>query len=552
MDLRDYEGHKFAVADILRQMAPEAPDKQQWRDRATPLFTRLAEDRFNLVLVGRFSRGKSSLVNAILGTDSLPTGIVPLTSVITSVSYGSVERVMLRFARSLLDHQVPLSALRSYVTQQENPGNVKGIKEAEVQLPAGFLRRGFHFIDTPGLGSAIEENTRTTESYLPEADAFLLVTSFDSPLSADEILFFRAVASSPRRVFVVLNKQDTASEQQRVEAVEFVRQRLDAMYSQDSPKIFAISALQALQAKQANDLQRLEESGIVSLERELVAFLLTEKRSQFLLRMCDRLVELVRVLPRSARTADIASQIEALSRRIAGDSSIAARRGAIDSASMVDDRTAAQLRACEVCASTSAALWEFQRCHQYEIMINPAAQKDLAKRGGFCSFHTWQYESNASPQGIAEGCPPVLEDWATWLRAAASSTASEELTPNLGARLPNERSCVYCNVRAGSEREAISALARRLVAMGPQSLESLSALCLPHLAKLVAEIPDENLVRDLMRRQASLLERLAEDLRRSALKHDGIRRYLLSDEEESASKRALALLAQARPLAEGR
>jgi hypothetical protein len=73
--------------------------------------------------VGRFSRGKSSLINAIPERDNLPTGIIPLTSVIMSVSYGSVERVMLRFTRSFMDQEVPISELRSYVTQEQNPGN---------------------------------------------------------------------------------------------------------------------------------------------------------------------------------------------------------------------------------------------------------------------------------------------------------------------------------------------------------------------------------------------------------------------------------------------
>ena len=225
MDLREYEQHKFAIADLLRQMALAAPDKQRWRDQATALFTRLAEDRFNLVLIGRFSRGKTSLMNAILGMDRLPTGIIPLTSVITSVAYGSVERVRLRFTKSFMDQEVPLASLPQYVTQQGNPGNAKGIKEAEVQLPAEFLRRGFYFVDTPGLGSAIEENTRTTESYLPEADAFLLVTSFDSPLPEEEMRFFREVSSSSRRVFVVLNKQDTVNDQERSEALDYVRRQ---------------------------------------------------------------------------------------------------------------------------------------------------------------------------------------------------------------------------------------------------------------------------------------------------------------------------------------
>lgn len=131
-----------------------------------------------------------------------------------------------------MDQEIPLEALPQYVTQQGNPGNVKGIKDAEVQLPAEFLRRGFHFVDTPGLGSAIEENTRTTESFLPEADAFLLVTSYESPLSDEEVRFFRAAASSPRRIFMVVNKQDTVRDRERADALDYLQQKLDAMFGE--------------------------------------------------------------------------------------------------------------------------------------------------------------------------------------------------------------------------------------------------------------------------------------------------------------------------------
>jgi hypothetical protein len=55
--------------------------------------SRLAEDRFTVVVAGRFNRGKSSLMYAVLGMDRLPTGIVPRASVITNVRYGTSERV---------------------------------------------------------------------------------------------------------------------------------------------------------------------------------------------------------------------------------------------------------------------------------------------------------------------------------------------------------------------------------------------------------------------------------------------------------------------------
>jgi len=230
IDLREYEHLKFGIADILRLAATLAPpDSDEWKARFQALFARLAEDRFNLVVVGRFSRGKTSLMNAILGTDRLPTGIAPLTSVITTVTYSSKEQVVLRYEERSLPKEIPIEALPQYITQQGNPGNVQRIKIAEVQLPAEFLRRGFYFVDTPGLGSVIVENTLTTEAFLPEADAFLLVTSYESPLSEEELRFFKAASSSGRRIFVALNKQDTVLHDERGAVLAFVRDGSDVI-----------------------------------------------------------------------------------------------------------------------------------------------------------------------------------------------------------------------------------------------------------------------------------------------------------------------------------
>lgn len=97
MDLREYEQIKFEFAELLRSVQIVVPrDRHNEHERIRELFSRLAEDRFNLVVVGRFSRGKTSLMNAILGTDRLPTGIRPLTSVITTVAYGSKEQAVIK------------------------------------------------------------------------------------------------------------------------------------------------------------------------------------------------------------------------------------------------------------------------------------------------------------------------------------------------------------------------------------------------------------------------------------------------------------------------
>ena len=74
MNLHDYEQAKFHLADILRAAATGIRSHADPRQETVrELFARLAADRFNLVVVGRFSRGKTSLMNAILGMNRLPT-----------------------------------------------------------------------------------------------------------------------------------------------------------------------------------------------------------------------------------------------------------------------------------------------------------------------------------------------------------------------------------------------------------------------------------------------------------------------------------------------
>jgi small GTP-binding protein len=316
MNLREYEQRKFAIAEILRggETIISAEKRRDWQDRLQELFTRLAEDRLNLVVVGRFSRGKTSLMNAILATDRLPTGIVPLTSVITTVSYGSKEQVVLKYDNRILDKAIPIGELSQYITQQGNPGNIQKIRIANIQLPAEILRRGFNFVDTPGLGSVIAENSLTTESFLPEADAFLLVTGFESPLSDDELRFLKVAHSWGRRIFVVVNKQDAVSSEDRKTALAFIRDQVRRLFDQSQPPILSVSARDGLEAKRSQNKMGLAESGIPALEDELINFLLAEKSNQFLHAMCDRASALLQDLPRCAQTIDLIEKTSDLAR----------------------------------------------------------------------------------------------------------------------------------------------------------------------------------------------------------------------------------------------
>jgi hypothetical protein len=142
------------------------------------------------------------------------------------------------------------------------------------------------------------------------------------------------------------------------------------------------------------------------------------------------------------------------------------------------------------------------------------------------------------------GYPPLLHTLASRLRNAASADSSPEaLAAGIEALLPTQGRCVLCTVRAKAETEVISKLADRLTVDETQAMNSLSAICIPHFSMLAAAIPDAALVRKLMAQQATILERLSEDMERYALKHDAVRRFLETREEATAAERALLVLA---------
>ena len=542
MDLRGYEHAKFQLSEILHSADALARDSndRSLKDRLSDLLVRLAEDRFNLVVAGRFSRGKSSLMNAILGTDRLPMGIVPLTSVITTVSYGTVEKATLKYKQRRLDSEITLAELPQFVTQEGNPGNVLGIETANVEIPAELLRRGFYFVDTPGLGSIIAENSLTTQAYLPEADALLLVTSFESPLSEEEQRFLSATLRSGLPIFVTVNKHDLVSETEREQALAFVRSHLQELYGSSPPKVFSVSARDGLAAKRTKDAELLGASGLPALEDTLTHFLLEQKSSVFLARMSTRVEDLLNDIPASDGLAALRQRAHALSEeyrapRTAGDAHLGD-----EFASTSFSRN--QLRSCQICATVDTETWNFLTRYQYELSIDRHSQGDFAERSGFCCYHTWVYQSLASPFGTCSGYPPLLERLAEALGAAAAHTERDPKSA-IDALLPTEDKCILCAIRAEAEALALAQLSDSVRKDGAGDLSELSALCLPHLAALANVVGDPEIIRALASHHALTYERTAEDMRRFTLKQSAARRQLESKEEETAAQRGLMLLA---------
>lgn len=141
-----------------------------------------ADTPFLLVLLGPFSSGKSSLINALLGMpDLLQTGVTPTTDRITILRYGEdVQRVETGDTTSLL-------------------------------VPAPFLKT-VSLVDTPGLESVFKTHEEQTRKFLHRSDAVLLVMLATQAMTARTSEYLSTLKAYGKRVIIVLNQVDLISE----------------------------------------------------------------------------------------------------------------------------------------------------------------------------------------------------------------------------------------------------------------------------------------------------------------------------------------------------
>jgi GTP-binding protein EngB required for normal cell division len=516
------------------------------------LLARLADDQFVLAVVGQFNRGKSSLMNAVLGMDRLPVGIVPLTSAITKVFYGNPERVRIEYEGTRLRTDISLSQLPDYVTETGNPGNAKKVVAAEVQLPSDVLRYGFFFVDTPGIGSAITANTLTTERFLPEADAVIFVTSFESPLAGEELQFLDKVRDHVRKIFLVVNKSDLVPVSERDRVLEFIRRLLQAELGISEPRLLAVSAKLGLRAKIGRSARDLAESGLPLLEESLVQFLTREKTAESLARICGRALALASELQANGTVSEKdASKFQDLILQLAhireqllgihptGERAAAPRRSKepVRSAELME----AVRKPCPVCVRVADAMMKFLAGFQYRVLVDQPERAANARRGGLCPLHTWQYSEIASPQGVSAAYPPVLNAMSRRLEALAALDSADPAS-RASSLLVRSEACRGCQEQAKVQDQVLAEILESLSRIKDERNRKLPALCLPHLGALLRKSPDSSLKSSLLAFESALFERLAENMERYGLKHDALRRGFVTEDERVAYHRGLAYL----------
>lgn len=282
---RTQEWLKNQLAELEHILQDMGADFSGFAARAGELRRRLDEERFRLAVLGQFKRGKSTLLNALLHESLLPTGILPVTAIPTTLRYGPHRRVRVSFRDGRWeDYEGSLEHLQAvltrYVSEQDNPANRLGVAQVDIDHPAALLAQRVEIIDTPGIGSTVLHNTRTARAMVPVCDGALFVLSPDPPITEVEVQFLNAVREAATRVIFVLAKADMLAPSERQPLVTFLKKVLhdDAGFSGEV-RIFLVSGRQALETDAKDGLSLQTGHGVSELESFLGEFLRTDKRA---------------------------------------------------------------------------------------------------------------------------------------------------------------------------------------------------------------------------------------------------------------------------------
>ena len=473
------------LVDALTELAALGTARD--REQLAALLDRLEASRLRVLVAGEAKRGKSTLINALLGRDVLPSGVTPLTAVATTVRYGDDPRAEVFFLDGHEEKQ-PLTALTELVTERGNPGNRRGIAGVTVYLPAPVLAGGVELVDTPGTGSVFEWGTETAHEALRSMDAAVFVLTADPPISASERDLLGLVAGLSVATFAVLNKADHLDGPELAEAVEFTGRVLSE--AGHAAKVYPMSARSALSARAALSAGAAlsarvarpgHDAGFAAFEADFAAYLRTRRKADLRAsaiaqarRIASSLLDEVTLTRRAAemRAGEEAERVERFGARLCG----VAARGR-DAVAIVAAESARLLFALNAAADEEAPRLDREISGQLGLLfdgeLRVAAPAEIERQGRarlaaltVAAAEAWrQHWREVIEAGLARveaRLADDLEDQLGVLRDAAAELLGLDLAvPEPDGRLAEDRRFFYTTAEDAGQTELLAGAVRR-------------------------------------------------------------------------------------------
>ncbi len=279
---------------------------------------RLSDSRIRAVVLGEIKQGKSTLINAVLGEDILPTGVTPTTGATVVITEGDSPGPYLRRDD---DSRVSLSAdrfnrlARGPLTKDAKPvADDEGTLEYEVS--AGVLPAALELVDTPGMNDIAKFRASVSRGEMPRADILILALDATQLLNRTEMAFLRdavaavgGLADSGATLLLAINRIDLIAERERPRLIEYIEDELSSLSGDDGKKVYELFLTDARTACRDPKSETPGVEGVSKLRARLAE--LAESRAQVLpLRARAGLVRHASLLGHNASVAAHALTLE--------------------------------------------------------------------------------------------------------------------------------------------------------------------------------------------------------------------------------------------------
>ena len=249
-------------------------------------------EKLTVVVAGEFNAGKSTFINALLGSRILTSDVLPATAVVTKLTYGKSRRVIAHYRDKHMS-EYDMKWLEQLTAEREGKFQQirKKLSHIELQLPFELLKL-FTIIDTPGLNSIHQEHTDTTDRFLPRADIVLWLFDYRNVSTSTEISSIKKLQGYDLEPFAIVNSIDKHEEDE-----EELESLLDENYRKLQryvKKLIGVSAKDALEGKLAHDQELLKWSKWNQVEELFSSF--KQLTDQKIVRIFQKLKEPLRMM----------------------------------------------------------------------------------------------------------------------------------------------------------------------------------------------------------------------------------------------------------------
>lgn len=302
----DMMNHKKVLERIAELISQQqscglaiAENQQDWQEELGEQKKKTGET-FMVLVVGAFNSGKSSLINAMIGEEFLPTGMLPETGVLCEMHYGLEKSITLYPKPGKWEggdepfalNPPTVSEIAKYcsidnaaqMSGRTDTANVK-FEKVVVRWPLEILKDGVVLVDSVGMNDPFG-NDYITKAYFPRADAVIYLLNGVAPYTAtDEDLLYEINDYGLRSVIGVCTYFDSvqknyAGNPEKLRAYcDTIRSHCSQHSDLGRDGVHFVNSRGALKAKLSGDEAGLVESGVAGLEAYLSKYLVENKGS---------------------------------------------------------------------------------------------------------------------------------------------------------------------------------------------------------------------------------------------------------------------------------